>query len=385
MSNIRLVFINYFLLVCLALNAQQKGCTYEFEKDYPKFLDQIKSELAYPLAWGNSSIDNFDEWRKEARQVVFDAMLTPPSAAKNFDIEVIASLHRDGYEARKILFNLTDYSRVPAYLLVPDGEGPFPAVVLLHDHGAHFTVGKEKVVRPFDVDSSIIADSQEWIDKCYEGQYPGDYLASQGYVVLAVDALFWGERGRKEGARYESQQAISCVFEMLGRSWSGFVAYEDIYSVDFLASLSEVDSSKIGSMGFSMGGYRSWMLAALSDKIKAGSAVCWMTTTEYQLSPAYGRGKGDSNYVNTLPGLRNYLDYPHIASLASPKPMFFINGKSDKLFPQPAVESAYQTMKSVWNSQDASDKLVTKLWDSTHVCNKEMQTEILKFFNTHLK
>ena len=227
MSNIRLVFINYFLLVCLALNAQQKGCTYEFEKDYPKFLDQIKSELAYPLAWGNSSIDNFDEWRKEARQVVFDAMLTPPSAAKNFDIEVIASLHRDGYEARKILFNLTDYSRVPAYLLVPDGEGPFPAVVLLHDHGAHFTVGKEKVVRPFDVDSSIIADSQEWIDKCYEGQYPGDYLASQGYVVLAVDALFWGERGRKEGARYESQQAISCVFEMLGRSWSGFVAYED--------------------------------------------------------------------------------------------------------------------------------------------------------------
>ena len=31
-------------------------------------------------------------------------------------------------------------------------------------------------------------------------------LASHGYVVLAVDALFWGERGRKEGDVYKRQR-----------------------------------------------------------------------------------------------------------------------------------------------------------------------------------
>ena len=231
--------------------------------------------MTYPYSWENRNNLSFDEWRSRGRKAVFNAMMMPPTPADDFAMEVIAIEKRKGYEARKIAFNLTDYSRVPAYLLVPEGEGPFPAVVLLHDHGAHFSIGKEKMVRPFDVDSLTLQDAQEWVDKCYDGQFVGDMLAENGYAVLVIDALFWGERGRKEGVRYESQQAVAAQFEMLGRSWSGFITYEDIYTTSFLASLPEVDKERIGCMGFSMGGYRAWMLAALSDKIKAGAAVCW--------------------------------------------------------------------------------------------------------------
>ena len=46
-------------------------------------------------------------------------------------------------------------------------------------------------------------------------------------------------------------------------------------------------------MGFSMGGYRAWMLSALSDKIRAGAAICWMTTTDCQFSWEYGRERED--------------------------------------------------------------------------------------------
>ncbi len=385
MRTISVIFLCILTSFGMLIHAQQQNRSYEFEKDYPVFLDKIKSELTYPMAWGNSAITDFEEWRQKGREIVFDAMLTPPPPSTEYQLEVLATQQRSGYEARKIRFNLTEYSRVPAYLLVPDGEGPFPAIVLLHDHGAHFSIGKEKVIKPFDVDSLTIADSEQWIEKCYVGQYPGDYLASQGYVVLAIDALFWGERGRKEGVNYDSQQAISCVFDMLGRSWSGFVGYEDIYSADFLASLPEVDANKIGSMGFSMGGYRSWMLSALSDRVKAGAAICWMTTTDYQLSSLYGKGKGDSNYANVLPGLRNYMDYPHIASLACPKPMLFFNGTSDKLFPVLAVEDAYSTMHHVWDSQSVGNQLKTMLWDTPHVCNRNMQSEVLSFFNAYLK
>lgn len=38
-----------------------------------------------------------------------------------------------------------------------------------------------------------------------------------------------------------------------------------------------------------MGAYRTWMLSALSDDIKAGCAICWMITTEAQLTKKYGR------------------------------------------------------------------------------------------------
>ena len=49
----------------------------------------------------------------------------------------------------------------------------------------------------------------------YDDQYVGDYLASKGYVVISIDALFWGERGRKEGVRYESQQAFTNIFKQM--------------------------------------------------------------------------------------------------------------------------------------------------------------------------
>lgn len=357
---------------------------YGLEKDLPLFLDQLKQELTYPMAWGNSPQADFAKWRLEARDIVWEAMLTPPPAAQQYDMEVAAIEQRQGYQARKINFNLSGYSRVPAYLLVPDGKGPFPAVVLLHDHGAHFSIGKEKMIRPFGVDSLVMADADQWAHQCYANQYVGDYLAANGYVVISMDALFWGERGRKEGVRYDKQQAVACAFEMLGRSWSGFISYEDVYTTDFLATLKEVNPQRIGCMGFSMGGYRSWMLATLSDRIKAGAAVCWMTTTDVQLSREYGGGKGDSNYANVLPGLRRYLDYPHIASIACPKAMLFFNGKKDKLFPIPAVEDAYAQLHNVWRSQSAEGKLVTKLWDLPHTCNKEMQREILDFFRKQL-
>ena len=42
-------------------------------------------------------------------------------------------------------------------------------------------------------------------------------------------------------------------------------------------------------------------------------------------------------------------------------------------------------MEAVWQSQGASDHLVTKLWDEKHFFNKEMQKETLEFFDRWLK
>ena len=355
---------------------------YELEREMPVFLDQLKKELTYPMAWGNSPVREFDEWRIQARSTVLDAMLAPPPYTTDYRIEVLAEEQRDGYHARKICFNLSEYSRVDAYMLVPDGKGPFPAVVLLHDHGGHYSIGKEKMIRPFDVGTAVLEDADGWAKQCYGGQYVGDYLAAHGYVVISIDAIFWGERGRKEGIDGDKHMLVAGHFQMLGRSWSAFMNYEDIYTTDFLSTFSEVDANRIGCMGFSMGAYRAWMLSSLSDKIKAGVAVCWMVTTDTQLSWEYGKEYG--GFANTLPGLRRYLDYPHIASIACPKPMFFLNGESDKLFPPKGVNNAFSIMHDVWKSQHADNKLRTELWNMPHDCGKKVQKEILCFLDKWL-
>lgn len=366
----------------IAISAQNSG-KYELQRDMPVYLDSIKSELTYPLAWGNSEITDFDLWRTTARDKVIELMLAPPPRANDYDMEIIGEEKRNGYTARKVRFNLTKYARVEAYVLVPDGGGPFPGIVALHDHGAHYSIGKEKMIRPFDVTKEVLDDCDEWADRLYEGQFVGDYLAKNGYVVISTDALFWGNRGRKEGIDGNKFADVAGNFMMLGRNMSAWMNFEDMYATEFLASLPEVDVERIGCIGLSMGAYRSWMLAALSPIIKAGCAVCWMTTTDVQLSWEYGRNER-GGFANNLIGVRNYLDYPHIASLACPKAMYFVNGETDKLFKPHSVRDAYATMRKVWDSQNAGEKLKTSLLPMGHEMPLTVQKSCLDFLNENL-
>lgn len=373
------------LLSLSTASAQTDSAAYEVTGNMPVFYQQMKQQLTYPLAWGKAEEKDFAKWKAQARHVLAECMQNLQPAPKAYAMEVTDREQRDGYEARKIRFNLSEWSRVPAYLLVPEGEGPFPAIVLLHDHGAHFSIGKEKMVRPFHVAPEVMEDADQWARQCYDGQYVGDYLARHGYVVLAVDALFWGERGRKEGTSYDAQQALASNFLQMGASWGAFINVDDMRSAEFLASLPFVDKERVGSLGFSMGAYRSWMLAALTDVVRASASICWMNTTEHLMTLTNNQNKGGSAYAMLIPALRRYLDYPHVASIACPKPTLFFNGTRDKLFPIEGVKDAYQEMEAVWKSQGASDRLVTKLWDEKHFFNKEMQKETLEFFDRWLK
>ena len=374
----------------------QKREKYEWQGEIPTYVETLKKELTYPMAWGNSPIKNFKKWKKAARAKVFECMMTPPKAAAAWDMEVLGEEQRDGYKAQKIAFNINAYSRITAYLLIPDGKGPFPTVNALHDHGAHLFIGKEKMIRPFFTPEEqdapakqalcqeILDDADAWARQLYDNQYVGDYLAKHGYVVFSADAPMWGERGRKEGVDRNKYDLIAGNMMMLGRDLSAFMTYDDISSTEFLASLPMVDAKRIGCVGCSMGAYRSWMLSALSDRIKAGASICWMITTDAQLTRRFGR-KENGGFANCIPGLRQYLDYPHIASLACPKPMLFINGTKDKLFPVPGVKDAFSEMHQVWKSQGVDDLLDTELWDIPHSCGLKAQEKMLEFLNKNLK
>ena len=374
----------------------QKREKYEWQGEIPTYVETLKKELTYPMAWGNSPIKNFKKWKKTARAKVLECMMTPPKAAAAWDMEVLGEEQRDGYKAQKIAFNINAYSRITAYLLIPDGKGPFPTVNALHDHGAHLFIGKEKMIRPFFTPEEqdapakqalcqeILDDADAWARQLYDNQYVGDYLAKHGYVVFSADAPMWGERGRKEGVDRNKYDLIAGNMMMLGRDLSAFMTYDDISSTEFLASLPMVDAKRIGCVGCSMGAYRSWMLSALSDRIKAGASICWMITTDAQLTRRFGR-KENGGFANCIPGLRQYLDYPHIASLACPKPMLFINGTKDKLFPVPGVKDAFSEMHQVWKSQGVDNLLDTELWKIPHSCGLKAQEKMLEFLDKNLK
>ena len=109
-----------------------------------------------------------------------------------------------------------------------------------------------------------------------------------------------------------------------------------------------VGSVIIAAVGFSMGAFRAWQAAALSDAVTASVAVNWMATAEGLMVPGNNQLRGGSAWQMLHPGILHYLDYPDVASLAAPKPMLIYAGEKDTLFPLDSVNAAFGKMSKVF-------------------------------------
>lgn len=354
-SYIKSVLLGFVAL--LTFHAAATGSGVLAEAALPTFYQQLKDEVRFTAAWQADPSLAILSWRQHARERLRLALLWPEQAVP-FSPVLLAQESRNGYQAERWLISLTAGNPVPVLLLRPHGTGPFPAVLLLHDHGAHFSIGKEKLVQPFASDSKL-ADALAWVKRHYGGKFIGDELAQQGYLVLAADTLGWGERG---SLTYDTQQALAANFLQLGRSLAGFAAYEDLRLAAFLKQLAASDDNRIAAIGFSMGAFRAWQLSALTDDIQAAAAISWMTTLDTTMTPGNNQLRGQSAFWMTHPGLAAQLDYPHIAAIAAPKPALFITGAKDKLMPATGTLQAYQQLQHVWQAHGAAQQLVTELW-----------------------
>lgn len=368
----RATLLSLALLAAASANAndwQRQGIV---EDNLPASWQQLKAQMTYPDSWLSGNYRNFNQWRQQARTLLRQSLLTPASTIP-YAPQTLMRENRGTYIAEKLAFNVTDENRIAALMLTPKSPGPHPAIVLLHDHGSKFDIGKEKLIRPWR-DAARLASAQAWADKFFNGRFIGDELAQRGYVVIAIDSPGWGDRGPMV---YEQQQALASNYFNLGRSLAGEVAYEDLRTVDFLSTLKTVDSQRIGVLGFSMGGFRAWQLAALSDKVAATAVISWFGTWRGLMQPGNNVLRGQSAFYMLHPGLSGRLDIPDIASIAAPKPMLIYSGGKDKLFPAEAVNDAFAKMHKVWESQNAQDKLETKTWPELgHVFYKEQQDEV---------
>jgi dienelactone hydrolase len=354
--------------------------THGIQDNLPVFFNDLKERQTFPLAWENQDNEDFVSWRKQAKDQVMKSLMQAPPVV-HFKPEIIAEQDRGTYVVRKVAINITGDSRVLALMTVPKATGPHPAILLLHDHGARFDIGKEKVIEPFDVPVEKLESAREWINSGYGGRFIGDELAKLGYVCLAVDMLNWSDRG---GAGYEGQQALASNFFNLGASYAGLIAYEDLRAAEFLSMQPETDPNRIAAMGLSVGGFRTWQLAALSEHIAAGVSVCWMATLKEKMIPGNNLIRGGSAYTMLHPGLSQYLDYPDVASIACPKPMMFCNGNKDPLFTPKSIQEGYNKMQKVWDSQNAGESLVTTLYDAPHEFNLEMQNDAFPWLDSIL-
>src|SRR5262249_54647568 len=186
--------------------------------------------------------------------------------------------------------------------LIPRGlRRPAPAVLDLHSHGGMFLFGKEKVI---DLGRNHPAMTA-YQEQNYDGRPTATALVRRGYVVITIDAFFFGERrlildadlGRGwDRSRYSAddvrhlngqcrakEATLSKAMVFAGATWPGVVAWDDLRTLDYLVTRPEVDARRIGCLGISMGGYRAMYLTALDDRISSGCVTGFMSTVRTML------------------------------------------------------------------------------------------------------
>ena len=170
----------------------------------------------------------------------------------------------------------------------------------------------------------------------------------------------------------ERNYELNTWLSFSGTSWMGIVAHDDRRSVDLLASLPEVDASRIGCVGLSGGGYRSTYLTGLDSRIRASVIVGWMTSLPTTLDIPYSVHAGLFDAF----GVHANLDHPDIASLAAPDCAIFVqNCARDRLFTRSGMETAIQKIRSVFADQKHAERFKGEFYDVPHQFNIEMQDD----------
>ena len=343
------------------------------------------------LSFLRPEFKSLQQWQPTARARIFEHLFYAPARVAP-QPQLVRRTDKGDYVEEYLTFQTTADLRVPAYVLVPKkARLPAPGIVALHSHDGVYLWGKEKVVEDEHEHPYLTAFKR----RSYGGKSIAAELARQGYVVIAIDMFYWGERRlildddpaayRERPATITEQeiqafnQRASQNESLVGRSlftagitWPGVVLWDDIRTLDYLASRPEVDASRLGCVGLSVGGYRSFLLAALDQRIKAAVDVGWMTSFASQIKEHVINTVGLSFHIN---GLYRYLDLPDLAALIAPRAVLVINGSQDRLFALDGVKAAFDKVARCYAKAGAPERQRCRLYDAPHEFNLDMQAE----------
>jgi len=363
---------------------------------YP-FIQEEQRRTRQRLAFVNRRPKDLEAWKVECREKVFSALVYRPEPCKP-EPQMVERVDKGDYIREKLTFHTAPNVAVPAYLLIPRrAKFPAPAVVALHDHSGDYYWGKEKIIETENEHPTIVASRK----RHYDGvSYPAS-LARHGYVVLAIDMFYFGERrlildedreqGINDRSNVESEETIAHINDRNGKmehviyknmidagiTEAGVLAWDDIRSVDYLVTRPEVDPHRIACTGLSVGGFRTNFLAGLDGRIKAACIAGWMTSFR-DLLPRYESYTVPAGWP---PGLLDDLDYPDVGSLTLPNPLMVVHGWKDTLFPPEGVRAAFSSLAKCYETIGKPERFQTFTFDGPHKYPLEAQERMLAWFD----
>jgi len=210
-----------------------------------------------------------------------------------------------------ISYNSVNINRVTALLSLPEsGVKPYPLAIIQHG------IGDKK-----DTDYMMLNDS---------------ILSSKGFAVFRIDFAMHGERIKKKykfkGIDYTLRDAIKqTVFDLR-------------CGLDYLDKRSDIDTSKTGFIGISLGGIAGTVFCGVDERVEV-PVICIAGGGLRAMSGVDGFGDEITSMMAPIEPL-------NFVGKISPRPLLFINAEDDEVIPKPMAmllhAKADEPKKVIW-------------------------------------
>lgn len=301
------------------------------------------------------SVEEWNKYRAGLREQIIRNTGVKYFQELPFDLRETRSLKGNGFTVKNIYFQTRPEVYATANLYLPEGNGPFPAVLVMMGHSTN--------------------------GKLYEYyQSVGQSLAKEGYVALCIDPWGAGERSTVHGEFEYHGAALGASLLNIGETLMGMQLTDNIRAIGLLSSLPYVDKNKIGATGASGGGNQTMWLAAIDERVKAAMPVVSVGTFDSYIM-------AHNCVCEVLPKGLTFTEEWGVLGLVAPRAIKMCNHnqESNPTFFPSEMQKSFVKVKPVFGLNGVPGHIGYELFDRPHGYFPEDREALLGWMDLHLK
>jgi len=331
-----------------------------------EWAEKMASVVKPQMGFSGDNYKKYIEWRKKFAHKFRELLGRFPQEV-SLDPAIVLRREFSDCVVEKVIYDTERFMSVPAWVCYPRNKKrgeKLPVVICCHGHGDKSSmVGLDRRGKPVDEDY---------------GKKMGIRLAREGFLTISPDWRCFGERREapeRDPAPLDLCNMGNLLTQVFGYNLLTLDIWDGLRTIEYLASRSDTDMSRLGCAGCSFGGTITMFLTAMTEKIKAACISGYLSPT----AKSFIWGICGSQI---LPGLLEWGDRAEIAGLICPRPLLIQIGKYDSTFPSFYALKEFRRLKKIYESAGAKDRLELDFFEGTHEIN---YPPILKWFNKWLR
>jgi dienelactone hydrolase len=204
-------------------------------------------------------------------------------------------------------------------------------------------------------------------------------LAAQGYVTISLD--YRGSQARDQNIYTDAVRA-----QLEGGSYMGQLVHEVIRAVDYLQTRTDVDRTRIGITGFSLGGAMTWYAAAADPRLTVIVPVCGGVGTYDALLGNQKKTSYHSQYFYPAGFLKQFPgDQPEVFASLAPRAVLIVGRDQDQGMPVEGLRKLEQEVKAAYAKRGAPERFAVHITAGEHTYTEEMFDQVKAWFARFLK